>query len=118
MSDDEKRYPNLTGNDWQYGGANGTGAIAQTLRRLQITLTWHVSGHHAQYSIDATLSEKAPGKFVFEGTWNKVGHAPGNEGHLEGGVISDDRIRIGNVTGGEIAKISNLEGLEIYRNKG
>jgi len=118
MSDDEKRYPNLTGNDWQYGGANGTGAIAQTLRRLQITLTWHVSGHHAQYSIDAILSEKAPGKFVFEGTWNKVGHAPGNEGHLEGEVISDDRIRIGNVTGGEIAKISNLEGLEIYRNKG
>jgi len=115
MSDNERWVPNLTGDNWRYGGANGTGSISQVRDKLDITLTWHVSGNHAQYSIESVLSEKAPKKWVFEGKWNKVGHASGDEGTIEGEVISDNLIVIGDVTG-PLAGHSNLSGLELRRN--
>ena len=106
-------HPNLTGDNWRYLNGKGRAVISQTQNKLTIKLIWDTPKKHDEYIIQAVLSRKGNGVWVFEGPWDLVRHAPGHEGHLEGRVLSDDRIKIGDVNS---PMDTNLVGLELYRN--
>ena len=110
-----KNYPNLTGSDWKYAGDNGTATIKQIEEKVTIELKWNLEKKDT-YTIVGRISEKAPGLYVIEGYWDKGGFAPGYEGNVEASVVTDDTIKIGNITG-ELNPPTNLSGLILYRNR-